>query len=124
MEDDKRHVERGLLEISKFTDSIDDQISRFRRDAGLLGNCAICKLDGELCQDHDHDNGLNRGRICRKCNFGLGFLRDDTAVLDRAIEYLRRWRAIHSNLTTRAKKEMRYKKWDYKRKNATKKKSK
>jgi hypothetical protein len=61
------------------------------------GRCAIC--DGELdlspgCYkthlDHDHATGEVRGLLCRLCNTGIGHLRDDPAILLKAVAYLQR----------------------------------
>jgi Recombination endonuclease VII len=56
------------------------------------GRCAICGRDQEtkLAVDHDHQTGERRGLLCKQCNVGLGYFRDDTAVLERAISYLNR----------------------------------
>ena len=50
--------------------------------------CAICGDDGNLVVDHDHTTNKVRGRLCQKCNKGLGFFEDDPTKLYRAIEYL------------------------------------
>lgn len=54
------------------------------------GVCAICKTnsDTKLSVDHDHDTGRVRGLLCRKCNLGIGFLRDSVDFLRNAIDYL------------------------------------
>ena len=53
--------------------------------------CAICRADVErLCADHCHKTGKVRGLLCRKCNFALGYLRDDPAIARAAAEYLDR----------------------------------
>lgn len=56
--------------------------------------CAICKknligLKKEVHLDHSHVNGKIRGILCRDCNVGLGFFKDDTSKLENAIEYLK-----------------------------------
>lgn len=52
--------------------------------------CAICKrVPKKLIADHCHSEGAFRGLICTHCNSGLGFFRDDTEVMQAAIEYLR-----------------------------------
>lgn len=52
--------------------------------------CAICGLQSDnLFVDHCHSSGKVRGLLCRHCNFGLGFFRDDSEVLAKAIGYLR-----------------------------------
>lgn len=51
--------------------------------------CDICRDAADrICYDHDHGSGLHRGWLCDRCNRGIGLLRDDPAVLQRAIEYL------------------------------------
>lgn len=65
------------------------------------GACAICgatdqgwqtwRLNGpvSLAIDHDHTTDAVRGLLCGKCNQALGILRDDPALIRRAIDYLR-----------------------------------
>lgn len=55
------------------------------------GVCAICgkKEPGvELAVDHDHKTNRRRGLLCRFCNAGLGYFRDDPERLRAAIRYL------------------------------------
>ena len=57
------------------------------------GLCAICcePIKGRLCADHKHvEPPIPRGLLCHACNKGLGFFKDDPAILDRAADYLRR----------------------------------
>jgi len=56
-------------------------------------SCAICGVDQEdvsraFAVDHCHDTGKIRGLLCSNCNTGIGNLRDDVGLLERAIEYL------------------------------------
>lgn len=59
------------------------------------GVCKICSLpqisprNTRLCIDHDHRNGKVRGLLCSDCNRGIGLLKDDPRILDKASEYLR-----------------------------------
>lgn len=57
------------------------------------GVCAICKKrkgKNRLHVDHCHSTGNIRGILCSWCNAGLGQFKDDTAMMLRAVEYLRR----------------------------------
>jgi hypothetical protein len=57
------------------------------------GCCAICGTDDTgnrkaFHVDHCHDTGKVRGLLCGNCNSGIGNLRDDIGLLQRAIAYL------------------------------------
>jgi len=56
------------------------------------GRCALCgdlpKFGKRLHVDHCHETGRVRGLLCLQCNAGLGQLRDDPALLRKAITYL------------------------------------
>jgi len=58
------------------------------------GRCAICGTNDTgkrkaFHVDHCHDTGEVRGLLCGNCNSGIGNLRDEVALLERAIEYLK-----------------------------------
>ena len=88
--------------------------TRYRVDfAALLkeqqGLCSCCglpmKLTGKdpdsVCVDHDRScctGGKScgkcvRGLIHRNCNLVLGYAKDNIEVLEKAVEYLRRWKS-------------------------------
>lgn len=50
--------------------------------------CSICKNVEPTVIDHNHQTGEVRGLLCNACNTGIGLLKDDPLVLDRAIHYL------------------------------------
>jgi hypothetical protein len=59
--------------------------------------CAICRTDkparfGRISKsfhvDHDHKTKKVRGLLCSSCNQGLGYFKDSTTLLQRAMEYL------------------------------------
>lgn len=52
------------------------------------GVCPICRTDEDLVVDHDHDTGIVRGLLCRRCNSAVGLLQDDPAMCRRAVAYL------------------------------------
>jgi len=54
------------------------------------GQCAICsRVPTKLVVDHDHRSGRIRGLLCGPCNLGLGHLRDQPVLCERAADYLR-----------------------------------
>lgn len=60
------------------------------------GNCAICEVPMlprgkkrfSASIDHNHETGEVRGLLCSRCNKGIGSLRDDPEVLQKAADYL------------------------------------
>lgn len=55
--------------------------------------CAICGLAAgaskqRLAVDHNHATGQVRGLLCRRCNLGIGQLKDSVELLRKAIDYL------------------------------------
>lgn len=71
------------------------------------GRCAICGTVPEkkrLCVDHDHRccpgkfscGQCIRGLICQPCNSGIGFLKDDLAIVKSAARYMRSFDGANS----------------------------
>ena len=58
--------------------------------------CPICKkpsipyVTANLVIDHDHDTGNAREWICDSCNTGLGRFKDNVALMQEAIKYLKK----------------------------------
>lgn len=50
--------------------------------------CAICGNINNLCIDHCHRKMIVRGVLCQKCNSGIGLLKEDINILEKAINYL------------------------------------
>ena len=55
--------------------------------------CAICdvhhsELNKLLSVDHNHSTGKVRGLLCVRCNFGIGYFKENIKILERAIEYV------------------------------------
>lgn len=67
--------------------TVDEAQALFERAAG---KCEVCREDlgDDACVDHDHETGRVRGMLCRGCNLGLGWFRDDPRRLLAAVEYL------------------------------------
>jgi hypothetical protein len=56
--------------------------------------CAICgeppqNDNRNLSTDHCHETGKVRGLLCRRCNMGIGYFKDNIDLLQKSIEYLR-----------------------------------
>jgi hypothetical protein len=56
--------------------------------------CAICNNESstnekDLAVDHCHKTGKIRGLLCHTCNLGLGHLKDDINLLNKAVDYLK-----------------------------------
>ena len=70
----------------------EEQYAEMLERAG--GVCEICgRVPSEVsskgaCVDHCHETGKVRGILCIPCNTGIGNLRDDPAVLRKALSYL------------------------------------
>lgn len=54
------------------------------------GRCAVCNepFNDDDNIDHCHKSGKVRGLLCSHCNKGLGFFKDSTLKLLKAIIYL------------------------------------
>jgi hypothetical protein len=60
------------------------------------GRCKICDISQELlnkplCVDHCHSTGIIRGLLCSKCNTAIGFLQDNSLIIDKASAYVRKY---------------------------------
>lgn len=79
---DARLARKYGVTLTWYRDRLDEQDHR----------CAICRApendDRELSVDHDHETGIARRLLCHGCNVGLGFFRDDPALLRAAAEYV------------------------------------
>lgn len=74
----------------KYNITIDEYNALFTEQGG---SCAICgthqsALNIPLCVDHSHLTGKIRGLLCRRCNTGIGLLKDSKDILYRAAKYL------------------------------------
>jgi hypothetical protein len=54
--------------------------------------CAICGRRKSLVVDHAHDTRMVRGLLCFRCNFLIGYAKDDPDILRAAIMYLEKSR--------------------------------
>jgi hypothetical protein len=78
------------------------EIRREHGNAPEDHKCPICKRSATECQgegnrrngawavDHDHKTNQFRDWLCHSCNRNIGSFKDDTELLESAIEYLRK----------------------------------
>jgi hypothetical protein len=65
------------------------------------GQCWVCSKKMEqpktkqrgqnlhsCCVDHDHKTGRVRALLCGGCNKGIGLLKDNPVIIEKALEYL------------------------------------
>lgn len=70
-----------------------DQFDRMlRRQKGVCGLCKGPPGARQFAVDHDHVSGSVRGLLCRGCNVGIGNLKDDPKLLEKAAGYIRKHR--------------------------------
>ncbi len=58
------------------------------------GGCAICGKNKDyqrLGVDHCHKYKKIRGILCARCNLGIGYMGDSILLLEKAIEYLKKY---------------------------------
>ena len=69
-------------------------LTREEYDEMAARGCAICggppNGRGRYAFDHDHKTGKFRGLLCVGCNVSLGCFRDDVALLEAALFYLKK----------------------------------
>lgn len=96
---DKEHHARGLCNTHASTSN------KFKLPAEKLveylsSSCMVCGSTYRLSIDHDHSccptrrscGKCVRGVLCSNCNVGLGQLKDDIAVVENLLSYLKMYR--------------------------------
>ena len=70
--------------------SLEQYIELFNAQQGRCKICSVhqAELPYNLAVDHCHKTGKVRGLLCKPCNSGIGLLKDDPILLEKAREYL------------------------------------
>lgn len=93
---DNRNSYRDKALRRNFGITIDDYNRMLAEQGGVCACCGepeTASRDGKpiyLSVDHCHDTSIICGLLCIKCNRGLGYFREDTAYLHKAVQYLQR----------------------------------
>ena len=92
----KENPEKRLIvvlksKLKKFDATLKDYLDKTKEQEHC---CGICKEPfANVPQfpdiDHDHETNKFRGLLCRKCNLGLGYFKDNEEILLSAVCYLR-----------------------------------
>lgn len=98
----RKHVSRLSKESRRYALQRKFGISEEKYNDLLIDQnscCAICQrhqsnLSRKLAVDHNHLTGQVRGLLCPNCNTGIGNLRDNTEMLEKAIKYLNSWKVL------------------------------
>jgi hypothetical protein len=86
-----------FLSLKKLYDiSITDYNKMFEEQNGC---CQICnkhqsKFKRSLSVDHCHITGKVRGLLCGPCNTAIGMLKDDTKIIESALNYLNKYKSL------------------------------
>lgn len=56
------------------------------------GKCDACKKEAKLVVDHDHKTGKLRGMLCHHCNTAIGLFKENTVLMRKAEQYLKKYK--------------------------------
>lgn len=85
---DNHEERKGYLRKYRYGLDNDGYESLLTKQGNL---CAICQEPKKLLVDHNHKTGQVRGLLCGHCNKVLGFLNEDTSLLEGIKRYLEKW---------------------------------
>jgi hypothetical protein len=97
-EEQKKRSFRALMNSYGISEEVYEQ-ERIKQNYKCL-LCGAGEKDqhhGRLYVDHCHVTGKYRGLLCNLCNTGLGAFKDNTEVIQKAIEYLNETSLRHRN---------------------------
>ena len=81
-----REASRRATIYQRYSVTLEEYEARLAEQNGECGIC--CGKPAVLGLDHDHNTGKIGMFLCRQCNAGLGFFRDNPQILRLAADYL------------------------------------
>lgn len=87
-----RYCRRKLKNECKSCDAARIKLIRklYAENGPRPSKCTLCGEEKNSIQlDHCHETNTFRGWLCNPCNTGLGKLKDDVAMLEKGIKYLK-----------------------------------
>ncbi len=88
---------RKVIDGKKLTVSERKRMNEKRPPDKTVFVCPVCEkrtivgITANIVADHNHKTGKGREWICDSCNTGLGRFKDDIVILERVIDYLKRF---------------------------------
>ena len=83
----RRQASRYRLTINTFEDLVDSV-----GEACNICGIPLCPSGRNLSLDHNHETNRIRGFLCLNCNQGIGKFKEDSKLLQKAIEYILFWK--------------------------------
>jgi len=74
--------------LNKFKTTMEEFMALLSSCAGRCDICGIPLSQSNMVIDHNHKTNKVRGLLCRKCNIGIGLLKDSVHVIEAAKKYL------------------------------------
>lgn len=87
---DPLYERRKKARLRKWKNTDGTQFTAEQHEEMLLLPCSICKTNGDVVVDHNHDTNVVRGTLCRKCNLTLGLVSENVELLREMVDYLLR----------------------------------
>lgn len=89
----KEKVRRNLWKRQGIDITYEQYLKLFLEQEGACAICgsAVNQFNKGMCVDHNHTTGKVRGLLCTDCNRGIGSLKDDKELLQKALDYLNKY---------------------------------
>jgi hypothetical protein len=86
---------RATIYLRKYGIPLEEKEQRIESQGKCCAVCGTTKAGGRygtFHTDHDHETKKLRGELCQRCNFVLGNVKDNEALLFALQIYLKKWR--------------------------------